>query len=150
MIKTKKTLFYILSFTWGLPLTLVGLIVAMVLRMFGYKPYQHGYCFYFEIGENWGGLELGVVFLTNKNPTLHIKNHEYGHALQNCIYGFFMPFIVCIPSMIRYWHRKIRTMNGLENKAAYDDIWFEGQASKWGSKFYERWNKTNDLEGKDI
>lgn len=131
-----KRLFYILSFTWGLLLTLIGLIVASVLCACGYKPKKHGYCFYFEIGEGWGGLELGVVFLTNKNPSTHIKNHEHGHALQNCVYGVLMPFIVCIPSAIRYWHRKIRTNKGLENKAAYDDAWFEGQATKWGNEFY--------------
>lgn len=138
-----KFLFYILSFTWGLPLTLIGIIVAIVLQICGYKPQRHGYCFYFEIGENWGGAELGIVFLTNKNPSTYIKNHEHGHALQNCVYGFFMPFIVCIPSAIRYWYRKVRTNKGLENKAAYDDVWFESQATKWGSKFYENLRREN-------
>ena len=133
----KKTLFYILSFTWGLPLTLVGSIVALVLTMLGYKPKRHGYCFYFEVGENWGGLELGIIFLTNKNPSNYIKNHEHGHAIQNCLYGFFMPFIVSIPSAIRYWHREIRVRKGLNNGSSYDSVWFEGQATNWGNKFFE-------------
>lgn len=133
----KKTLFYILSFTWGLPLTLVGLIVALVLTTLGYKPKRHGYCFYFEVGENWGGLELGIVFLTNKNPSNYIKNHEHGHAIQNCLYGFFMPFIVNIPSAIRYWYREIRMRKGLNNESSYDSVWFEGQATDWGNKFFE-------------
>ena len=134
----KKSLFYILSFTWGLPLTLIGLIVAMVLRICGYKPQKHGYCFYFEVGENWGGLELGIVFLTNKNPTTYIKNHEHGHAIQNCYFGFLMPFIVSIPSAIRYWYRRIRAVKGLRNETSYYDIWFEAQASELGSELYEK------------
>ena len=138
----KKPLFYILSFTWGLPLTLVGLIVAAVLLICGYKPKKHGYCFYFEVGDNWSGLELGVIFLTRKNPSTHLKNHELGHGIQNCYYGLFMPFIVCIPSAIRYWYRKIRyERKGLEPPTRYSDIWFEGQADKWGNKLFENLSK---------
>lgn len=135
----KKT-FYILSITWGLPLTLIGLIVAAVLICIGYKPKKWGCCYYFEVGENWGGLELGIIFLTNKNPTKHIRNHEHGHAIQNCYLGVFMPFVICIPSAIRYWYRTFRTMAGLENKTKYDDIWFERTATELGKIYASMWN----------
>ena len=81
-------------------MTILGCIVATVLLLTGHKMKRHGWCFYFEIGEGWGGLELGLFFITNKNPSDHIKNHEYGHAFQNIRYGWLMPFIVCIPSAI--------------------------------------------------
>lgn len=133
----KKLLYYFLSFTWGLPLTLIGLIVGLTLIVFRYKPkkWLYGYCF--EIGKGWGGLNLGIVSLCSKTCSDTNKNHEFGHSLQNCVFGVFTIFIVCIPSIIRYWYRKIRTLKGLENKVAYDGIWFESQASKWGNKFYE-------------
>ena len=67
-----KCLFYLLSFTWGLPLTLVGCVVAIVLLITGHKPKKWGYCYYFEIGKNWGGLELGPFFLVNKDASNHI------------------------------------------------------------------------------
>lgn len=129
-----KFKFYLLSFTWGLPLTLVGLLVAAVLLCAGKKPKRWGYCWYFEVGEDWGGLELGVIFITNKNPGNHIRNHEHGHGIQNCYFGPLMPFIVSIPSAIRYWYRTIREMKGLKNETRYDDIWFEGQATKLGTE----------------
>lgn len=131
----KHSTFYALSFTWGLPLTLIGLIVAAVLLCAGKKPKRHKACFYFEVGENWGGLELGIVFLTDKTPTEQTKNHEHGHALQNCYWGVLMPFVVCIPSAIRYWIREIQWRSGNPPKTDYDDIWFERQATEWGEKF---------------
>ena len=102
-----KFLFYFLSITWGCIMTVIGTIVALALIIANHKPKKWGYCWYFEVGKgNWGGMELGPFFLCNKNPSERIKNHESGHAHQNCILGPLMPFLVCIPSAIRYWLRK--------------------------------------------
>jgi hypothetical protein len=38
----KKFLFYLLSFTWGLPMTLVGCVVSFILLSLGYKPKKYG------------------------------------------------------------------------------------------------------------
>ena len=134
----KRFLFYFLNLTWGLPLNIVGFIVALVLLCVGKKPKKWGDCFYFEVGKtNWGGLELGIIFLTQKNPSIHTRNHEHGHAIQNCLFGVFMPFIVNIPSAIRYHYRNYRTKKHLPNKTAYDDIWFEGQSTRLGTKYVE-------------
>lgn len=130
-----KTKFYLLSFTWGFPLTLIGLLVGLVLLCAGRKPKKWGPCWYFEIGENWGGLELGVIFLTDKTPSEHTKNHELGHAIQNTKYGLLMPFIVCIPSAVRYWVREIQRRIGKPPKTKYDDIWFEGEATALGEEY---------------
>lgn len=134
----KRFLFYFLNLTWGLPLNIVGFIVAGVLLLAGNKPKRWGDCFYFEVGKtNWGGLELGIIFLTQKNPSIHTRNHEHGHAIQNCFFGFLMPFIVNIPSAIRYHYRNYREKKGLVNKTAYSDIWFEKQADILGKKYVE-------------
>lgn len=144
-MKYNKFLFYLLSFTWGLPMTLIGCLVAAVLLVLGYKPNKWGWCWYFEVGENWGGLELGVIFLTNKNPSEHIKNHEHGHGFQNCIFGFLMPFIVCIPSAVRYWYREYLVLSNRKKSYElpdYDSVWFERQASNLGTKFITWYNTT--------
>lgn len=127
-----STLFYLISFTWGLPMTLIGCIVAMALKAMGYKPKRYGYCWHFEVGENWGGINLGVVFITSKNPSTHTKNHEHGHALQNCYWGFMFPFVIGIPSLVRCWYFML-TPN--KKHPPYDSIWFEGQATEWGDRF---------------
>lgn len=136
-----KSLFYALSFTWGLPLTLIGCVVSVILLIAGYKPHKWGYCYYFEVGENWGGLEFGSIFLTNKNPSEHIRSHELGHGIQNCYFGPLMIFIVCIPSVVRYWYRTIKNHCGVPCKTKYDDIWFEHQASVLGENFIKWYNE---------
>lgn len=134
----KKFLFYLLSFTWGLPMTLCGALVALVLLLAGYKPKKWKYCYYFEVGHNWGGLELGAFFIVNKNSSTYIKNHEHGHAIQNCWFGPLFPFIVAIPSAIRYWWRELLTKCGKTDLPDYDSIWFEGQATRVGTKLVEK------------
>ena len=134
----KKTVFWMLSITWGLPMTMIGAVAAAVLMAFGHKPKKWGYCYYFEIGNDWGGVELGAFFIVDHQSNIYIRNHEHGHAIQNCYYGFLMPFIVCIPSAVRYWYRRIRSIMGLGNKANYYDIWFEAQASRWGFELIEK------------
>lgn len=134
-----KLTFYLLSFTWGLPLTLIGLIVGAALMITGKKPEKWGACWHFKVGKNWGGFELGLVFLTDDEPSEHIKNHEHGHAIQNCYFGFLMPFIVCMPSAIRYWYRRIKQGIGKPCTTEYDDIWFEGQATKLGTIYVDKW-----------
>ena len=133
--KIPKALFYILSFTWGLPMTLIGCIISLGLIIVGYKPKRWNYCWYFEVGERWGGFELGTCFIKDKTYSVHIMNHEHGHGIQNCYLGVLMPFVVSIPSAIRYWYRELKyERKGLRPKTDYDDIWFEGSATKLGTE----------------
>lgn len=134
----KKALFYILSCIWGLPMTLVGLCASGVLKKKGYKPKKHGWCYYYEYDRGWGGVNLGLVCITSIGASEHTKNHEHGHALQNCIWGPLMPFVISIPSAIRYHYRNAQSKKGKSLKTKYDDIWFEGQASKWGDAFMKQ------------
>ena len=142
----KKAEFYLLSLTWGLLHTLLGIIAAVVLLCAGYKPKMWGGCFHFEVGENWGGVSLGLVFITSKNPTPRTKNHEHGHAIQNCFFGPMFWFVVAIPSIIRYWYIVARLTLGYKYGKRYDSIWFEGQATELGTFVVEQWNKERNNE----
>lgn len=142
IIKSEK-LFNLLSWTWGLPMTLVGCVVAAVLTALGYKPKKWGYCHYFEVGENWGGVNFGPIFLTSKNSSEHTKAHEHGHGIQNCFLGFLMPFVVSIPSAVRYWDRIYVVNKGLANEEDledYDAVWYEGSATQLGTEFMDWYN----------
>lgn len=137
--KFKKILYYILNFTWGLPMTLIGLTVALVLVICNQKPKCHGGCIYFSIGKSWGGINLGFVFLTDSSEIPYILTHEFGHSVQNAYFGFLMPIIVGIPSLIRCSYRTIGEKMGHKFKTGYYDIWFEKQASELGYKYLELW-----------
>ena len=134
-----KILFYFLSFTWGLPMTLGGILVALAFLICGYAPKKWGGSWYYTLGFDWGGVSLGPVTITDEWDDAEIKTHEFGHAIQNCFFGPLMLFVVGIPSVIRYWYREFRTYCGLSNKTDYDDIWFEKSATELGNKYINLW-----------
>lgn len=146
MIKN-KFIFYLLSWTWGLLMNLIGAIAALFLIVTGHKPYKFGYCYCFEVGKGWGGCSLGMFVIYSKASPLSTKCHEHGHSIQNCSFGPLMPFVVCIPSAIRYWYReylhRVRHVQ-YRDMPSYDSIWFEGSATKIGTNFYN-WFETTQL-----
>jgi len=102
----KTILFWLLSCTWGIIMTIIGLLTALGLLISGKKPHKFGYGFYFIVEGDWGGVNLGPVFIVSGN-TLSLKKHESGHGIQNIIYGPFFPLLVGIPSMARYQFREV-------------------------------------------
>lgn len=133
-----KGKYYLLSFTWGLLTTCAGMLVALLMLITGHKPKRWGYAWYFEVGRHWGGASLGPVFIKDRTDSVHIKNHEFGHSIQNCYFGLFMPFLVSIPSSLRFHARNIMRFFGKKPKTPYDSVWFERQATELGAEFY-RW-----------
>lgn len=107
-------LFYFLSFTWGIIMTAIGLVVMLVLLPFRKVRFNRGR-FYAVVGKNWGGLELGCFYLICKNceTDKRVVAHEgFGHSAQNCILGPLFPFVVAIPSATRYWLIEQKTYEG--------------------------------------
>jgi hypothetical protein len=133
--KIKPWLFYLLSFTWGIVMTLIGCVASLILLIAGKKPKRNQYGWYFEILENWGGLELGCMCIVNRNPAQYTLDHEFGHAIQHLYMGPLFIFIVAIPSATRYWYQVIMSKKGKKFPTGwYDSIWFEGGATKTGTK----------------
>ena len=75
-MKINKFWFWFLSFTWGLPMTLIGCFVALVLILTKHKPKKWLYSYYFEVGKNWGGFEMGPFFVYN-NPNVGVYTNEW-------------------------------------------------------------------------
>lgn len=137
-MKPNKLIFYILSFTWGILATIVGAIVMLGCIIFTKKkPMRFGDCWYIKVGKIWGGFSLGPFLIVDRVSDLSDIKHEHGHSIQNCVFGPLWLFIIGIPSMTRYWYRKLRKKLGYKNKTKYYDIWFEKQATEWGCKYYE-------------
>ena len=139
MKKSKRILFWALSLTWGLPMTLFGALVALGLLVTGHRPKKFHQNIYFEVGRGWGGFECGAFFVVNKGAPLYLKLHEAGHGIQNIILGPLMPFVVSIPSAIRYWYREYLVRSGRKKYSdlpPYDAAWFEGWATNLGEKYF--------------
>lgn len=138
----KKWQFYVLSFTWGLPMTLLGCLVAAVLMIAGYKPQRFGWGWYFEVLNNGGNFNLGIVSVMSKQPSVDILFHEAGHGIQNCYFGIFEP-IIALMSVARYWYREyLHCVKGVAwaDMTPYDSIWFERQATVLGTTFLKEKN----------
>ena len=135
-----KKLFYILNFTWGIIMNIIGAIGAMLV-MFdtGVKPIHHAGNVVFKFGHYWGGVSLGIFTFMCLEADEHTLNHEFGHSIQNAIFGpFFIP-LVAIPSFIRCQKFNNNIKKGIPNEEDYDAAWFEGSATKWGTEIAKRW-----------
>ncbi len=141
-----KPLYYILNFTWGLLANVVGGLVFLCLLPWRLASKTNVFLgaiesdltFYThkinEVRQYWG-FSLGVfIFICMAGCTNDgLKAHEVGHTCQNAILGPLDLFVVEIPSAIRYWHRIALQRRGKRLQTAYDDIWFEGSATKTGA-----------------
>ena len=130
-----RWLYYILMFTWGLLMSIIGLVVSFYLLIGAQKPHGIYGVWKFEIKEHWGGVDLGCMFIRDTTSADSVDRHEVGHSYQNCILGPLFPFIVAIPSAIRYWDRQRKIANG-ETLKPYDSIWFEGSATDIGDELF--------------
>ena len=136
--RLSKFWYYIISFTWGLPLNLVGIICAVILYIAGKRPTKNIYGWYFRIGNNWGGVNLGIISIVSERSGQHTLLHEFGHSIQACIFGPFVIIFVVIPSVTRYWIRRYQQeIKGITNLPDYDYAWFEGQATMFGERYYD-------------
>ncbi len=70
-------------------------------------------------------------------------NHEFGHSIQNCYWGILFPFLIAIPSALRYWYRTLTVHCGIkkiQDLPAYHAIWFEAQADRLGTESILYWS----------
>ena len=105
--------------------TLTGWVMygfcLLFLRKYVGEKGKFMHCHYLTVFDHWGGLEMGINFFTDRQPSLHTQCHECGHTIQNALYGPFFIFLIGIPSAVRYWYQAIRSRKGLQNKP-YDLI----------------------------
>ena len=138
-----KEIFWKLSWSWGIVMTLIGKLAFSVLQVLGYKPKHNMYGWYIEIGENWGGAGLGPYCICNKNPSQRTLNHEFGHAVQNCYFGPFQ-ILISIASGLRYQYREylVRAKGKKYSELPpYDSAWYEGMATELGNAYARKLKK---------
>ena len=128
-------------------MTFPGLLITLFCIIFlKGKVHRNGFSYIVEIGGNWGGLELGAVALcgnyskTNKEAFDHVRSHEFGHSVQQLIFGPLQLFVIGIPSAVRYWYFRLTPNKPHQD---YDYVWFEYTASKWGTSWINKIENQN-------
>lgn len=129
-----RVLFYLLQFTWGLPVNLIGLLVFLSCRKYSHSETFHNSIVTYLPGDR-GGLSLGIfIFLSTHNTqeSRGLCAHEYGHTVQCLFLGPLYWVIVAVPSVIWYhffagYRKKYRV--------SYDALYCEHWATAWGKKW---------------
>ena len=138
--KILAILYWVWSLAWNGLVTILGIFVMLFALIFKKgKVHKNGYGLITVFGGNWGGLNLGAFQFCGDyegDPYYQeVRGHEFGHSLQGLIWGPLYLFIIFIPSVARYWYYTIKTSKGEKfPEGWYDSAWFEGQATRWGTK----------------
>ena len=130
---TKET-FYILQWTWGIIMNIIGSFIFLyaLIAKWEIKKYRNAIALYCP--KRFGAINFGMFLVIGKGNEKSLP-HEYGHGIQNLIWGPLMPFVISIPSAIRFWYRKIKYTNkGKKCPTSYYSIWFEAQANEFGAR----------------
>lgn len=140
----RPALYYILNLTWGLPMTILGYILTLILWPFTCERKHYNYIFgnhlvFGRVNNSSWGFSVGTCFFTSLGGYQYseLKKHEFGHTCQNAILGPFQLFLVLIPSVVRYWRRAHCAKKGIALKTGYYDIWFERSATDIGNAIYD-------------
>ena len=140
LLSKQRWLYYLLHFTWGIIMTTIAGLTAGVLYVVNlftknmqFKKY-HG-VLEIRLGQNWGGCDLSLVYLRDTTSDISVSNHELGHSFQVWL-GIFFPFVVAIPSAIRWW---IRWLQPNKQHKPYDGAWFEDAASQCGKWYVDNY-----------
>ena len=133
----KKFLYYLIQWTWGLPMSLIGLFVFLICKICHCRHYWYRNAICIVLPNNFDGLELGMFFIRGKWST-GVCVHEYGHSIQNLWWGPLFLFVIFLPSACWYWYRrlymKLRFPHTRKPLPPYDTPWFERQATELGRK----------------
>lgn len=130
-----KALFWLVQWTWGLPVNLIGGLMYLVF----YPKCRHGRfnnAFISYVPWKFGGLSLGqFIFMADhgREPwTSNTRIHEYGHTIQCLLLGPLYWFVIGVPSAV--WCHLFNGYRGRHNKSYYD-LYCEKWANIWGEKW---------------
>lgn len=140
--KGKKTplkdfLFYLVQWTWGLPVNLVGGIAYFIcVVILKHQHQKFGYANIVYIPWRSGGLSMGLFIFIKKNHekpdwTYNTRIHEYGHTWQCLLLGPLYYIVIAIPSVI--WCNFFGNYRKKHN-ISYYKLYCEGWANRWGMK----------------
>lgn len=130
-----KFLFYLVQFTWGLPVNAISGIIYLILKgKYRTEKFKNSYITY--IPGNWGGLSLGLfIFIAEGKAegwTNNTKIHEYGHTIQCLLLGPLYWIVVALPSAI--WCNFFADYRK-KNNVSYYKLYCESWANSWGVKW---------------
>ena len=134
----KDIFFYLIQWTWGLPVNIVGCIAYLICtKVLKYRHQKFGYANIVYMPWNAGGLSMGLfIFLKDRgeapNPwSYNTRIHEYGHTWQCLLLGPLYYIVIALPSVI--WCNFFESYRK-KNNVSYYKLYCEAWANNWGQK----------------
>ena len=133
----KKTLYWALQLTWGLPLNLIGAVSALLFAR------RRAYFFHGARVAFWqkkASMAIGGFIFLEKGmhpqEEARVLYHEYGHTLQSILLGpFYLP-VIALPSLIWAGSRRCH-MYRLKRGKSYYEFYPERWADRLGLPYRE-------------
>ena len=130
-----RVLFYLVQWTWGLPVNLIGAIVyACVYKKCRHETYKNAFISY--VPWKFGGLSLGLfIFMADGKPEGWVNNtriHEYGHTIQCLLLGPLYWLVIALPSAV--WCNCFEGYRRKKN-VSYYKLYCESWANSWGQSW---------------
>ena len=134
----KAFLFYLVQWTWGLPVNLVGGIAFLICtKILGRRWQRFGYAYIVYLPWKQGGLSMGLfIFIRDQHPkkewTYNARIHEYGHTWQCLLLGPLYYIVIALPSVIwcncfEGWRKK----HGVSYYKLYCEAWAKTKKKKF-------------------
>ena len=136
--KLQSILFYIVQWTWGLPVNIVGGIAYLICtKILKHKHSKFGFANIVYLPWNAGGLSMGLfIFVRDekekKEWIYNVRIHEYGHTWQCLLLGPLYYFVVALPSVI--WCNCFQKYRE-KNNVSYYKLYCESWANSFGERF---------------
>lgn len=135
--RVEKIFVYLIQWTWGLPVNIVGGIAYLICTKILKHPHsKFGYANIVYLPWNAGGLSMGLfIFVRDEKEKeewlYNVRIHEYGHTWQCLLLGPLYYLIVAIPSVI--WCNCFARYRE-KNNISYYKLYCEAWANVWGEK----------------
>lgn len=124
--------FWLLSLTWGLPLTLCGIVfflISLLTRNIKNVSIVVGRVIV-TLKSDIGGVSLGGFNFIGRRATRVVMWHEIGHSVQNYTLGVFMlPFALWSLIRAALW---VKIVEKNPKADYYKDYWLEWHANRMG------------------
>ncbi len=133
----KRSLFYFIQFTWGLPVNFFSGIVYLFFKIkrFRQERFYNAFITYVPTVKHKGAMAAGIfIYISSANSDvsntgLEILIHEYGHVLQTLILGPLYWIVIGLPSIV--WARFFENYRD-RREVSYYSLYCEAWANRLG------------------
>lgn len=154
MYKDKSKLINALLAIWQLPQILLGIICLCIFRNKEEytNPYNHITVWKISSKGLFGNACFStgpIIVVCSKDVSENTLRHETGHSKQSIYLGWLFHIIISIPSVCRFWYRRIFNKSQEWYHSGYPENWADNLGGV-GKDIPKEKMITEDVEKKEI